>query len=273
MIRKTGLFLVMLGALALSFAGQMAAVRPLLGEQLAVVFALTTDLATLLGLNEVTTARRPSVRGWAWSVLLLAGGTALGLNTWHALQTELLPAPAAVAVGAGPVVLAWLLSHLMALVLTERREAQQADVGSASHTTPEPAPAAPAEPSLKATAPPAPEPAREAAGSADGSVSATGQNIPTLESADEGELSQPPASEALPAEAGSSDDAASEDPSPALIDQAERLERQYLARSGGKRGLPFREAPRRLGVRYDTARAALVAARDRMAEDSELVAA
>jgi len=272
-IRKTGLFLVMLGALALSFAGQMAAVRPLLGGHLAVVFALTTDLATLLGLNEVTTAVRRSVRGWAWSVLLLAGGTALGLNTWHALQTDLLPAPAAVAVGAGPVVLAWLLSHLMALVLTERRKAEPAAAGSASDTAAQPAPASPPQEAPKPAHTASEETAREAAGSTGGSVSAADQPAVVTEHAGGDDADEQPAAEALPNGQGSGAQAASESLPIELIDRAERLERKRLTETGGKRGLSYREAPRRLGVRYSTARAALDAARDRMADRSELLAA
>jgi hypothetical protein len=50
-------------------------------------------------------------------VLVLAGGTAAGLNTWHALQAGELPPLGAVVVGIGPVLLAVVLSHLVALVL------------------------------------------------------------------------------------------------------------------------------------------------------------
>ncbi|RCW38471.1 hypothetical protein DFQ14_12214 [Halopolyspora algeriensis] len=120
MIRRIGLFAVTIGALALSFNGQVAAVAPLLGDGFAVVFALTFDLGTLLALHEVTSAAVAATRRWSWVALFLAGGTALGLNTWHALESGLLPAPAAVAVGAGPVVLAWVLSHMVALTLAEQ---------------------------------------------------------------------------------------------------------------------------------------------------------
>ncbi|WP_243790175.1 hypothetical protein [Saccharopolyspora gloriosae] len=269
MIRKGGLFLVMLGALALSFAGQMAAVRPLLGEQLAVVFALTTDLATLLALNEVTATSRGAVRVWAWSVLLLAGGTALGLNTWHALETGLLPAPAAVAVGAGPVVLAWLLSHLMALVLAERREAAE----NAAQQSPEPAPAVSREPVVQAADSGSAEPRPEAADGTTQAVSGPAQGIDRRESIEEPGSTLDPVREALTATAGTESETASPALPIELIDRAERLDRQRRRETGGKRGLPYREAPRRLGVRYDTARAALIAARARRAADTHEFAA
>jgi len=115
-VRRGGLALVMVGALAVSVRGQVEAVTPLLGE-MAIVLALTNDLAAFLALNEVLSTRRREVRRWAWAVLLLAGGTAAGLNTWHALHAGVLPALWAVVVGIGPVVLAMLLSHLVALVI------------------------------------------------------------------------------------------------------------------------------------------------------------
>lgn len=212
--RKAGLFLVMLGALTLSFSGQVASVTPLLDRPLAVVFALTNDLASLLALHEVTTASKHSVRAWAWSVLFLAGGTALGLNTWHALATRALPAPAAVAVGAGPVVLAWVLSHLVALVAAARREAPAgsttpavaAAVSSAGHTPDQPVTETPV----------GPRPEIE-----------VGSDLMRVRP----ESQRPGAS-------------APETGGVALIDRAERLERQALAETG--RGVSFRQATRRL---------------------------
>ncbi|MDN5916861.1 MAG: hypothetical protein L0I76_17435 [Pseudonocardia sp.] len=115
-LRQAGLALVMVGALSVSVRGQVQAVAPLLGG-MGVVLALTNDLAALLALNELISTRRPEVRRWAWAVLVLAGGTAAGLNTWHAIAGGQLPAVWAVVVGIGPVLLAVLLSHLVALVL------------------------------------------------------------------------------------------------------------------------------------------------------------
>jgi len=117
-VRRAGLGLVMIGALSVSVRGQVQAVEPLLGG-MSVVLALTNDLAALLGLNELMSTRRRDVRRWAWAVLLLAGGTAAGLNTWHAVAAGALPAVWAVVVGIGPVLLAVVLSHLVALVLGE----------------------------------------------------------------------------------------------------------------------------------------------------------
>ncbi|WP_258348267.1 hypothetical protein [Saccharopolyspora gregorii] len=277
MIRKSGLFLVMLGALALSFAGQKDAVAPLLGEHLAVVFASTNDLATLLALNEVTTARSAKIRRWAWSVLLLAGGSGLGLNTWDALRGGELPDPAAVAVGAGPVVLAWLLSHLMALVLTERREADAASTEDASQQVSEPVPAVPAEPVDQATSPALGQPEQEAPVSDQTAASVAAQPVELSSSTEAAGIGAGSEREAAPAEAGSTAEAAAASGGVALpielIDRAERLDRKRRAETGGKRGLPYREAPRRLGVRYETARAALIAARARMATESTEIAA
>ena len=66
--------------------------------------------------------QRRAVRRWAWAVLVLSGGTAAGLNTWHALEAGELPPLWAVVVGIGPVLLAVVLSHLVALVLDDAPE-------------------------------------------------------------------------------------------------------------------------------------------------------
>lgn len=135
-MRKVGLFVVMIGALALSFYGQVSAVSPLLGTQMSVVFALTNDIASLLALNEVMNADNSSIRRWSWVVLFIAGGTALGLNTYHALLSATLPKIAAIAVGAGPVILAWTLSHVVALAMAADRRAAEAP--ATSHQVVEP---------------------------------------------------------------------------------------------------------------------------------------
>jgi hypothetical protein len=142
-VRRGGLALVMVGALSVSVRGQVQAVEPLLGP-MSVVLALTNDLAALLALNELMATRRADVRRWAWAVLLLAGGTAAGLNTWHAVAAGALPPVWAVVVGIGPVLLAVVLSHLVALVLDETPAAA------------EPAPAPAAAPSKPATTTAAP---------------------------------------------------------------------------------------------------------------------
>ena len=247
--RRFLLFAVMLGALSLSFNGQVSSVTVLLGQAFAVVFALTFDVASLLALHEVTNgdaSRR--VRRWAWLVLLQAGGTALGLNTWHALSTHTLPDLAAVAVGAGPVVLAWSLSHLIALVLTDKARADQ---------TGRPAGTAPAGASRTAPATagyPVP---------AGWSAPVAGISTRFLEPAGTPSASGVTGSWVSEA-AGLGSDSSGGD---ALVEQAARLERQALAESGGARGISYREAARRLRVRYPTARAALDAARSRTDRD------
>lgn len=145
--RKGALFAVMIGALALTVNGEVRAVAPMLGVGFGVVLALVFAVSTLLALNYVIDGTG-SVRAWAWAVLLFAGGMELGLNTWHAVTSvavdaqglpvlvdgetvPALPLGAAVAVGAGPVLLAGLLSHLVSLAMT----------GSAvPHAVPVPAP-------------------------------------------------------------------------------------------------------------------------------------
>ncbi|WP_199443852.1 hypothetical protein [Umezawaea beigongshangensis] len=157
--RKVALFAVMGGALALTVNGEVAAVAPMLGTGFGAVLAAVFALSTLLALNYVIDGTGP-VRFWAWLVLLLAGGMELGLNTWHALTTVLvdahgvplldeagrpqpaLPTLAAVAVGAGPVLLAGLLSHLVALTVSAET----------------PAPPAPPVPAAPPTAAPVPTP-------------------------------------------------------------------------------------------------------------------
>ena len=131
-VRRSGLALVMVGALSVSVRGQVQAVEPLLGG-MSVVLALTNDLAALLALNELMSTQRRAVRRWAWAVLVLAGGTAAGLNTWHALEAGELPPLWAVVVGIGPVLLAVVLSHLVALVLDDAPEqSEQPPAGETS---------------------------------------------------------------------------------------------------------------------------------------------
>ncbi|MBW4717420.1 hypothetical protein [Saccharothrix obliqua] len=132
--RKAALFAVMTGALALTVNGEVRAVAPMLGVGFGVVLALVFAVSTLLALNYVIDGSGP-VRRWAWAVLLFAGGMELGLNTWHAVTSvalddqgrpllidggtvPALPLGAAVAVGAGPVLLAGLLSHLVSLAVS-----------------------------------------------------------------------------------------------------------------------------------------------------------
>lgn len=140
-VRRAGLALVMIGALSVSVRGQVEAVEPLLGG-MSVVLALTNDLAALLALNELMSTARRDVRRWAWAVLVLAGGTAAGLNTWHALEAGKLPELWAVVVGIGPVLLAVVLSHLVALVLNDGpapdAQTTQPSVTPAGDRSPEP---------------------------------------------------------------------------------------------------------------------------------------
>ncbi|MDA3644159.1 hypothetical protein LZ318_31895 [Saccharopolyspora indica] len=261
-MRRAGLFLVMLGAFSLSFAGQVDAVKPLLGQELAIVFAATNDVAALLALNEVLNpAPGRGVRGWAWVALILGGGTALVLNTWHAIKAAVLPSPAAILVGAEPVVLAWVLSHVVALVLSARR-------GAAAESASEDASGEAQQATESAPTPVTVTPSPEAVGSAPETAPAPAQPTSLVAIAPVPEEHVEAAREALPESAVAASDEVPED----LIDRAEKAERRALERSGGKRGLSYREAPRRLGVRYGTARAALDAARARMESENPVAA-
>jgi hypothetical protein len=153
--RKVALFGVMCGALALTVNGEVRAVAPMLGTGFGVVLAGVFALSTLLALNYVIEGSG-RVRFWAWMVLLLAGGMELGLNTWHALTATIivdgverpaLPTTAAVAVGAGPVVLAALLSHLVALTMSSAASpAAPAGAHVEAQSVPSPVPSVPAVP-------------------------------------------------------------------------------------------------------------------------------
>lgn len=239
-MRKLGFFTVMLGALVLSFTGQVRSVTPLFGQELGVVYAAVNDIAAVLAFNEATAAgATASVRRWAWAVLFLSGVPVLGMNTWHALTVGALPHPAAIAAGAGPVLLAWVLSQLISRVQTQQASrAETAGDGSAPGSTAEPVSHAGHEPSTPAAA----EPTRRDESTDSGSTRT--QNLPTLRQHGTG------------AEREANDGAAD------LIDRAERIERQELAETG--KPISYRQAARRLGVRFDAAKAALQAARRRM---------
>jgi hypothetical protein len=132
-VRRGGLVLVMVGALSVSVRGQVQAVEPLLGG-MSVVLALTNDLAALLALNKLMSTQRRAVgRGRG---RCSPGGTAAGLNTGHAVAAGELPPPWAVVVGISPVLLAVVLSHLVALVLDDAPEQPLAgEAGSAGDPT------------------------------------------------------------------------------------------------------------------------------------------
>lgn len=57
-------------------------------------------------------------RGWALAVLVLAGLISVSFNTVHAFESTRLPWPLAVLYGVGPVLLAALQSHTVALNVT-----------------------------------------------------------------------------------------------------------------------------------------------------------
>jgi hypothetical protein len=148
-VRKICLFLVMVGAMAQSFHAQVETLKGAMGQGMGVVFALTMDIASLLALHELMTATRREVRGWAWAVLLVAGGTSLSLTTRYVVRTDSLPVPLAFVVGIVPVVLAGVLSHLLALSMEQDRAPESVAAKPAEVPAPRPKPRRPdaAEPS------------------------------------------------------------------------------------------------------------------------------
>src|SRR6266511_560432 len=139
-LRRAALYGVVLGALVLSWSGQSATVAPLLGAGMAVAFAATVDLAAVLALHEAVSSPSAAVRGWAWSVLILAGGTSLSLNVYHAMHSGLLPGLVAIMVGAVPVLIAGLLSHVVAVSGGLARAVPEPPAAPAHEPRPEPAP-------------------------------------------------------------------------------------------------------------------------------------
>lgn len=222
-MRRLGLIAVVLGAMVLGVHGQVAAVRPLLGAAPGGVLAATADLATLLALNEALSGRSVSVRRWAWSVILLAGGQSIGLNVWYAVSTARLPWPVSVAIGAGPVILAGLLSHLLALSMGTESESGD----------PNPAPV-----------PVSPTPQRPTSG-----TGTTGTRVPAAPPATVPSITEVPARPSAPKRTdrvGSTDVAVPAD----LVARARTVDAQHRAQHG--RPAPARVLRTELRVRQDT---------------------
>jgi hypothetical protein len=127
--QRLALYGVVLGALTISWSAQVAVLSALLGPTRATVFALMLDVATVLALHHVVSgAPGPtsrSVRRWAWAILLIAGCVSLAINVLDIihllrLHPDALPRVLAVVVGAVPVVLAGLVSHLVAITRPTR---------------------------------------------------------------------------------------------------------------------------------------------------------
>lgn len=136
MVRRVLLFAVVLGVMSVSIHGQVTVTESLLGTGFAITLAVVLDVGALLALNEVLTTRAAEVRRWGWTALLLAAGLSVGLNVWHAVHSGQLPLVAAVAVGAIPVVLAGVLSHLLAVALAAETTADPTGDPSAPATGP-----------------------------------------------------------------------------------------------------------------------------------------
>lgn len=132
--RWIALYIVAIGGMSVSISGQVQSIEHQLGGFLAVVFAATNDVGAILALDIALGAAGGAIKKWAWVAILLAAGTGAALNAYHAMS----PAPAtppgvppvpapplptwlAILVGAEPVILVLILSHLIGLVVAARR--------------------------------------------------------------------------------------------------------------------------------------------------------
>lgn len=127
--RQGALIVVVLMAMVVSIRGQVAAIEHQLGVGIAILFALTNDVGAILALEAALSAARGSaIRKWAWVAIGLSAGTGAALNWLHAgadpgAAAEALPSGYRVLVGVEPIALILVLSHLVGLVVAERRAA------------------------------------------------------------------------------------------------------------------------------------------------------
>lgn len=155
--RRLGVYAVTLGVMGLSFTHIADMVEPIAGQAGKYVFAATIDGSALLMLHDALTSRN-RIKRWAWSVVAIAGGISLYLNvsnayakldqhhaeqarkTGHALrpgqdrpwQDHAL----AWTFGAGPVILAGILTHVIGLRHAERNTTVERS-GQSENTAPE----------------------------------------------------------------------------------------------------------------------------------------
>lgn len=132
--RWIALYIVAIGGMSVSISGQVQSIEHQLGGFLAVVFAATNDVGAILALDIALGAAGGAIKKWAWVAILLAAGTGAALNAYHAMAPVAatppgvppVPAPPlptwlAILVGAEPVILVLILSHLIGLVVAARR--------------------------------------------------------------------------------------------------------------------------------------------------------
>lgn len=132
--RWIALYAVAVGGMSVSISGQVQSIEHQLGGFLAVVFAVTNDVGAILALDIALGAAGGAVKKWAWVAILIAAGTGASLNAYHAMTPAKatppgalpaavppLPTEFAILVGAEPVILVLVLSHLIGLVVAARR--------------------------------------------------------------------------------------------------------------------------------------------------------
>ncbi len=133
--RQYALAAVVVALMVVSISGQVQAIEPKLGKGFALVFAVAHDAGAILALEAGLKAKRGSTaRRWAWTAILMAAGTGGILNVWHVavqpmqIAGESLPVWLLTAfgllLGLEPIALILVLSHLVGLVLTERKDHQ-----------------------------------------------------------------------------------------------------------------------------------------------------
>jgi hypothetical protein len=145
--RRVALYLVAVAMMLVSIKGQVESLESRLGG-FAYVLAIANDVGAIIALDALFSAdRKSSIRKWAWTVILLTSGTGGVLNMWHVsvdavigpdgkLNYPPLPKELAYLVGAEPILALLLLSHLIGLVIAERRDRQTASTASDREVSP-----------------------------------------------------------------------------------------------------------------------------------------
>lgn len=139
--RRGALYLVAVAMMIVSIKGQVESLESRLGG-FAYVLAIANDVGAIMALDALFSApRKSSIRKWAWTVIGLAAGTGGALNMWHVsvdvaigpdgkLHLPPLPKELAYVVGAEPIVVLLVLSHLIGLVIAARRDRDTSSTGT-----------------------------------------------------------------------------------------------------------------------------------------------
>lgn len=134
--RRAPLYLVVLGAMAVSIGGQVATLQDRIGFGWAIVLALTNDVGAIIALDAAFSRfSDKTIRRWAWFAILLAAGTGAALNTYHTIHGDdeaalkELPTFYGWLIGIEPILLVLILTHLVGLLTAARRAAGGRIVG------------------------------------------------------------------------------------------------------------------------------------------------